>query len=89
MHRMRIAAKRLRYIVELYTQCWGASLTSFAEEIAEMQSHLGELHDCDEWIAVLSARLRALPSESSATDAETDMEASAERRSSVWLLGHF
>ena len=90
LHRMRIAAKRLRYLVELYTQCWGASLTSFAEEIAKMQSHLGELHDCDEWIAVLSARLRALPSEASATDAETETDSiRAERRSSVWLLGHF
>ena len=90
LHRMRIAAKRLRYLVELYTQCWGEQLTSFAAEIAEMQSHLGELHDCDEWIAVLSARLRALPSESSATDAEAGTEGIiTERRSSVWLLGHF
>ena len=90
LHDMRIAAKRLRYIVELYAQCWGAQLSSFAEEIAEMQSHLGELHDCDEWIALISARLCALPSEDSATDAETDMESiRAERRSSVWLLGHF
>ena len=47
LHKMRIATKRLRYAVELFTACWGESMTPFAEEIAEMQSYLGEAHDCD------------------------------------------
>ncbi len=47
---MRIAAKRLRYAIELFVVCWGARIKPFADEIAEMQSFLGEVHDCDIWI---------------------------------------
>ncbi len=50
LHEMRIAAKRLRYAIELFVVCWGARIKPFADEIAEMQSFLGEVHDCDIWI---------------------------------------
>jgi len=50
LHEMRIAAKRLRYAIELFVVCWGARIEPFADEIAEMQSFLGEVHDCDIWI---------------------------------------
>ncbi|MGB7925465.1 MAG: CHAD domain-containing protein, partial [Pyrinomonadaceae bacterium] len=43
LHRMRIAAKRLRYAVELFAHCFGEPLVPFAEEIADMQGHLGEV----------------------------------------------
>ena len=55
---MRIAAKRLRYAIELFVVCWGARITPFADEIAEMQSFLGEVHDCDIWIESLGKRLQ-------------------------------
>ncbi|MDQ3062280.1 MAG: CHAD domain-containing protein, partial [Acidobacteriota bacterium] len=45
LHEMRIAAKRLRYAIELFVACWGARAAPFADEIAEMQSFLGEVHD--------------------------------------------
>ena len=50
---MRIAAKRLRYAIELFTVCWGARIAPFAEEIAEMQSFLGEVHDANGWFFVI------------------------------------
>jgi CHAD domain-containing protein len=90
LHEMRIAAKRLRYAIELFAQCWGESLKSFAEEIAEMQSDLGVLHDCDEWIATLGERLRSQRSESSVTEAETETRVEEEKhRAAIWLLGQF
>ena len=55
---MRIMAKRLRYAIELFTPCWSETLASFAKEIAKMQSSLGELHDCDDWIAEIGATLQ-------------------------------
>lgn len=58
LHELRIAAKRLRYAVELYTVCWGEAIKPFAEGIAEMQGFLGEIHDADVWLADLSKRMK-------------------------------
>ncbi|MFN2390605.1 MAG: CHAD domain-containing protein [Pyrinomonadaceae bacterium] len=58
LHEMRIAAKRLRYAVELFTACWGERIAPFAEEIADMQGFLGEVHDCDVWIESMGKRLQ-------------------------------
>src|SRR5215204_113858 len=57
LHRMRIAAKRLRYALELFAPCWGGRLKSAAREVSELQTALGDLRDCDTWIADLSPRL--------------------------------
>jgi CHAD domain-containing protein len=54
LHRLRIAAKRLRYAIEFFGHCWGKSLKPFAREVAEMQGFLGELHDADVWIDQLA-----------------------------------
>ena len=50
LHDMRIAAKRLRYAIELFQVCWGADIVPFAAETARLQTSLGDLHDCDIWI---------------------------------------
>jgi CHAD domain-containing protein len=84
LHKMRIAAKRLRYALELFAPCWEDALKAFAEEVADLQDALGELHDRDEWIEVLGAQL----SEESVEPDEVEREARAERRRAViWLLG--
>lgn len=80
-HEMRIAAKRLRYAIELFVACWGASIAPFAEEIAEMQSFLGEAHDCDVWIESLGERL-----EQERADAATD---EGDYQTAAWLLSEF
>ena len=61
LHHMRIAAKRLRYILELTGPVLGGAAASGAREAKAIQTLLGELHDCDvmlELIAEHSARLR-------------------------------
>jgi CHAD domain-containing protein len=58
IHGLRILAKRLRYAVELFRFCWGEDLNEMAKEIATLQTSLGELHDCDVWIAYLGKRLK-------------------------------
>src|SRR5205085_1217895 len=50
LHKLRIAAKRLRYALELFAACFGEGLKELAHELAGLQKALGELHDCDEWI---------------------------------------
>ena len=80
LHEMRIAAKRLRYAVELFTACWGERIAPFAIEIAEMQSFLGEVHDCDVWLESLSERLRGRQNGSAV---------GSEYKAATWLLSEF
>jgi CHAD domain-containing protein len=82
LHRMRLAAKRLRYALELFDLCWSGQLKQFAKEIAQLQTSLGELHDCDEWIAGLGAALRNRDK----TEGEPEM---LESSAAVWLLDYF
>ncbi|HNQ13909.1 MAG TPA: CHAD domain-containing protein [Pyrinomonadaceae bacterium] len=56
LHRLRIAAKRLRYALEFFGTCWGKKLKRYAKQIADMQTFLGDLHDADVWIEQLSHR---------------------------------
>ena len=79
LHEMRIAAKRLRYAVELFQQCWGRSIGSHAKRAARIQSALGDVHDCDVWIESFSRQIR-----------EARRNKDHERVAAyVWLLNHF
>lgn len=82
LHKMRIAAKRLRYALELFEKCWGRRLSLFSARIAELQSSLGELHDCDVWIVEFGDDLAARPGENSIANSERGV-------ASIWLLDHF
>jgi CHAD domain-containing protein len=79
LHELRIAAKRLRYAIELFTVCWGKAIAPFAVEIAEMQSFLGEVHDTDVWIESLGERLRGSDGKAAENEYQT----------AVWLLSEF
>jgi CHAD domain-containing protein len=48
LHDMRIAAKRLRYILEVGAEpCFGAYAATAIKRTKDLQDLLGELHDCD------------------------------------------
>lgn len=47
LHRMRIAAKRLRYTLELFEPVVGKSLSEAIEAMKEVQELLGSIHDLD------------------------------------------
>lgn len=66
LHEMRIAAKRLRYVLEIFDPLWNGALAPAAERIRGFQRSLGELHDCDVWVDLLSANLEDSCSEGSA-----------------------
>lgn len=46
-HEMRIAAKRLRYVLELFAPCLGEEAKVARQSAKQLQSVLGDLHDCD------------------------------------------
>lgn len=75
LHKLRISAKRLRYAIELFTACWGEHIEPFAEEIAEMQSYLGEVHDADKRIESFTKHLLKNDEKLSQTN--------------IWLLSRF
>jgi len=54
-HGMRIAAKRLRYSMEMCGPAYTGGLTGFIKAAKGLQTLLGDLHDCDVWMADLQA----------------------------------
>lgn len=78
LHDMRIAAKRLRYALELFQQCWGRALVTHARQAAKMQKALGDLHDCDTWIDNIGEQVN-----------EARKQKHGEIEGLIWLLSHF
>ncbi len=57
-HAMRIAAKRLRYTVEIAKPVYAGRLKPTVEVVKKLQSLLGEVHDCDVWMDQLPVYAR-------------------------------
>lgn len=53
LHEMRIAAKRLRYTLEIFAPLYGKRLDKPLKIIKEIQERLGSMHDCDVWLQFL------------------------------------
>jgi CHAD domain-containing protein len=49
-HAMRIAAKKLRYTIEVYGPVYKGGLKQTHARVKNLQEILGDLHDCDVWI---------------------------------------
>ncbi|MCE5267660.1 MAG: CHAD domain-containing protein [Planctomycetaceae bacterium] len=54
-HAMRIAAKRLRYTLEICRPLYPGQLDEAVDAIKRVQTLLGEIHDCDVWAEHLTA----------------------------------
>jgi CHAD domain-containing protein len=62
-HDMRIAAKRLRYILETTEFAFGKPARTARRRARDLQDLLGELHDCDVMLPRIEAHLAALRAE--------------------------
>jgi CHAD domain-containing protein len=49
-HQMRIAAKKLRYTLEISNRAYEGRLDDFIAAFKQVQSLLGDVHDCDVWV---------------------------------------
>ncbi len=56
-HAIRIAAKKLRYTMEIYAPLYRRGLKKTLRRIKKIQEILGDLHDCDVWIDMVMAML--------------------------------
>src|SRR6476661_8306056 len=53
LHDLRIAAKRVRYTLELFEEFLPASSKDFALELGRLQDELGALHDSEVMLTLL------------------------------------
>jgi CHAD domain-containing protein len=69
LHNARIAAKRLRYTLELFDFVFGKRGAAAIDQLKELQELLGQIHDLDVRIDLIVAELAALDdaNESTAT----------------------
>lgn len=79
LHDLRIAAKRLRYAIEVLGPCFSPSISIHAKRAARIQTALGDLHDCDSWIETLGKEIVLARKEKSEEQVTALM----------WLLTHF
>lgn len=57
LHNMRIAAKRLRYTLEIFTPTLGPDGRSLLKTVEEIQERLGAIHDADVLFPILAETL--------------------------------
>lgn len=57
LHDMRIACKRLRYLLEIFDVAFREDLEPFVEVVKDLQDVLGDIHDCDVQIPMLREHL--------------------------------
>jgi hypothetical protein len=66
LHDMRIAAKRLRYLLELTHPFFGVYARTAGKHARQLQDLLGEIHDCDVMLPLVRDHLRALRADDAA-----------------------
>lgn len=72
LHRMRIAARRLRYAIEVFAPLYPDRLEDAHSRLTEIQEILGDIHDCDLWMEFLPAFLAAEQSRARKHDGHAD-----------------
>jgi CHAD domain-containing protein len=77
LHALRIAAKRLRYTLELFRDVFAERGEALIDLVKAAQEDLGEIHDHDVRLDLIDAELDSLDSES---DAERDEAVAANPR---------
>lgn len=80
LHDMRIACKRLRYLLEIFGIAFDADLKPFLEDVRVLQDLLGDIHDCDVQIPMLEDHLAWLGAREAGAARRLVDETAARRR---------
>jgi len=82
LHDLRIACKRLRYLLEIFAIAFPTDLEPFIDEVKSLQDILGDIHDCDVQIPMLEDHLAWLAGrEGEAARRLVEQSANGRRRS--------
>lgn len=81
LHDARIATKRLRYAIDLFSECWNDTVKPFSVECARMQGFLGDAHDRDIWIDSLYRMIKSRKRSTDADNPEFDVAA--------WMISEY
>ena len=69
LHDMRIAAKRVRYILEAAEPVFGEPAAGGVKTMKQLQDILGDIHDCDELLPLVAEHTMRLRAEDAAAAA--------------------
>ncbi|MBX7053995.1 MAG: CHAD domain-containing protein [Pyrinomonadaceae bacterium] len=81
LHNARIAAKRLRYSIDMFSEHLGIAAASFSKEIARLQGYLGDAHDRDVWLGDLCKLIL--------TEKRSGREPDGKLEAAKWLIAEF
>ena len=79
LHDMRIAFKRLRYLLEIFGIAFDTDLAPFLDEVRGLQDLLGEIHDRDVQVPMLGEHLDWLTSREGGAARRLVIEVAARR----------
>jgi CHAD domain-containing protein len=82
LHDMRIACKRLRYLMEIFGVAFSADLDPFVDRVTILQDILGDIHDCDVQVPMLEEHLASLAGPTALGDQRVGVQALIDRRRS-------
>jgi CHAD domain-containing protein len=88
LHDMRIAAKRLRYVLEVTGPCFGPYASGAVKLVKDLQDLLGEIHDCDVQLPEVAGFLEELMAEdvAAAGASPKDLATTPNRRAYAGLV---
>ena len=72
LHDMRIAAKRVRYLLETAEPVFGEPAKRGVKTMKQLQDILGDIHDCDELLPLVEEHVEKLRAEDAAAAAAKD-----------------
>ncbi len=84
-HEMRIAAKHLRYTMEIFGTLYEDNLKQYVSVMKQFQDVLGEMHDCDVWIEYIPLFIETIKKEQVASEKKDLDVVSVEKALQVFL----